>query len=151
MFSSECFSFSLYKLQNKSKLTFPAARSKLHIRWQMACPLCLASLSSHSVQAAKADSGQIIFRVEKINVIYDFTPHFSFGFACAELRRNQGLSRKKNTWSLFSYKRRCRKMIVKQCNFSRFYLPTYQVLHDFLSLLFLFAKYEYNNQKLALS
>ena len=140
MFSSESFSFSLYKLQNKSKLTFPAARSKLHIRWQMACPLCLASLSSHSVQAAKADSGQIIFRVEKINVIYDFTPHFSFGFACAELRRNQGLSRKKNTWSLFQYKLRCRKMIVMQCNFLRFYLPTYQVLHDFLSLLFPFCK-----------
>ena len=145
MFSSECFSFSLYKLQNKSKLTFPAARSKLHIRWQMACPLCLSlSLSSHSVQAAKADSGQIIFRVEKINVIYDFTPHFSFGFACAELRRNQGLSRKKYMVIVLVYKLRCRKMIVVQCNFSRFYLPTYQVLHDFLSPRFLFAKYEYN-------
>ena len=51
------------------------ASSKLHIRWQIAdstTPLALA---------AKADSGQIIFRVEKINVIYDFTPHFSFDFA----------------------------------------------------------------------
>ena len=35
--------------------------------------------------AAKADSGQIIFRVEKINVIYDFTPHFSFDFAKEKL------------------------------------------------------------------
>ena len=55
------------------------ASSKLHIRWQ------IADSTTRLALAAKADSGQIIFRVEKINVIYDFTPHFSFDFAKEKL------------------------------------------------------------------
>ena len=55
-------------------------RSKLYIRWQ------IADSTTGLAFAAKADSGQIIFRVEKINVIYDFTPHFSFDFVEEKLK-----------------------------------------------------------------